>query len=135
MLNTFPSVLYPFLAPLLLRLVVGLVFVGIGVRTWRKSRHLATVAVPVVGAQAWVPYLAGLLEIALGLMFIAGWYTQIAAIIGLLGTIKYAVYYKWRPHMLEEFYPISPLAAVLIGAICFSLLISGAGALAQDLPL
>mgnify|MGYP001570389592 CR=1 FL=1 len=135
MLNVFPGLLLPFLAPTILRVVIGLVFIGLGIRTWRHAQRLANVEVPVVGSRAWVPYLAAFFEITLGLMFIAGWYTQVAALIGALGTIKYAVYYKWWPHMLEKFYPISPLAAGLMGAICFSLLISGAGAFARDLPL
>src|SRR5262245_3349941 len=130
MLNVFPQLLLPFFAPFILRVVVGLVFVAIGIRTWRKAQHLGQVPIPIFGApMAWVPYTTGFFEIILGLMFITGWYTQIAALIGLLGSFKYAVYYRWYPHMLEEYYPISPLAATLLGAICLSLLVSGAGAL------
>lgn len=133
--TVFPDLLVPFLAPLILRVVVGLVFISFGIRAWRRAGTLAHVSVPVVGAQAWVPYLAGFLLIALGVMFLAGWYTQVAALIGILGMVKYAVYRKWWPHMVEEYYPISPLAAALIGAICTSLLISGAGLHAFDVYL
>jgi uncharacterized membrane protein YphA (DoxX/SURF4 family) len=135
MLNVFPSLLYPFFAPLILRVAVGLVFVWLGVRTWRRAGRLAGVVLPIIGKQAWAPYVAGLFEIALGLMFLAGWYTQVAAILGIVGMIKYAIYHKWWPHVMEEYLPVSPLAIILIAVICLSLLVSGAGALAQDLPL
>jgi uncharacterized membrane protein YphA (DoxX/SURF4 family) len=133
--TVFPDLLVPFLAPFILRAVVGLVFVSIGIRTWRKAAHLAHVPVPVVGARAWVPYLVGFLEICLGVMFLAGWYTQAAAAIGILGSIKYAAYHKWYPHMLVEYYPLTPLSAALIAAICVSLLVSGAGLHAFDVYL
>ncbi|HEV7449402.1 MAG TPA: DoxX family membrane protein [Candidatus Paceibacterota bacterium] len=135
MLNTFPMLLYPFFAPLILRVAVGLLFVGVGVRTWRHAARLAEVSVPVLGKQAWVPYFVGLFELALGLMFLAGWYTQVAAIIAIIGVIKYAVYRRWWPQVLAGYFPVSPTTAVLLAVICLSLLISGAGAFAQDLPL
>ena len=68
-------------------------------------------------------------------MFLAGWYTQIAAILGILGMLKYAAYRRWWPQALAEYFPIGPLSAFLIAMICLSLLISSPGAFAQDLPL
>ena len=135
MLNVFPGILIPFFAPLLLRVAVGVVFVCIGIRTWRRARELAAIPLPLIGAQAWMPYLAGVLEIALGLMFVAGWYTQVAALLGLVGMVKYAVYRRWCPRLIEGYFPISALAAVLIGAICVSLMFSGAGLHAFDIYL
>lgn len=133
--TVFPDLLVPFFAPFILRVAVGLVFVSIGIRTWRRAGTLAHVSLPFIGAQAWAPYLVGVLEVALGVMFLAGWYTQVAALIGILGSIKYAVYHKWWPHMVEEYYPLTPLSATLIAAICVSLLISGAGLHAFDVYL
>lgn len=136
MLNPFPDLLVlGFFAPTVLRVAIACVFACIAWRTWSKADHLGRVALPFIGARAWAPYLAGSAETLLAFMFLVGWYTQIAALIGILGTIKYVCYKLWWPRMLEEYYPMAPWTVFLMSAICLSLLLSGAGALALDLPL
>jgi uncharacterized membrane protein YphA (DoxX/SURF4 family) len=136
MLNPFPSLLtYAFFAPALLRLGLVCVFGYVAVRTWRRAAHLSRVPLPLIGAQAWAPYAAAIAEAALGLMFLAGWYTQIAAILGILGMIKYAAYRVWRPEVMREYFPLSGSAALLVALVCLSLLLTGAGAWALDVPL
>jgi hypothetical protein len=136
MLNPFPSfLLFSFFAPTLLRLGLACVLGYMALYTWRRAGHLAQVPLPLIGAQSWAPYLASVAEAALGLMFLVGWYTQIAAILGLLGMLKYVAYRLWWPKVLGEYFPFTGVAALLFAVMCLSLLLSGAGALAYDLPL
>lgn len=132
MLNPFPGLLvYGFFAPTLLRLAVAVVFAWAAWSQWSHRKELGHVRFPLVGGGAWVVWLTLLVEIlaALGLFF--GYYTQWAAILGALLALKYAVW----DHRYPKFFPLSRAAALLILVICLSLLLSGAGALAYDLPL
>src|SRR5581483_5512105 len=135
MLNPFPQLLvYGFFAPTIVRVAVALVFAYLGWRTWRRARHLGGVPLPIIGAQSWLPYVAALAEWALAAMFFVGWYTQIAALLGLVGVLKYFIYWKWWRRAQFEYVPFSATTVLLVGAICLSLLLSGAGAHAFELP-
>jgi len=136
MLNPFPQLLvFGIFAPTLLRVVIAIIFAYVGLHTWRRAAHLAHVRLPIVGAQAWVPYVAGLAELALAAMFLVGWYTQIAALLGIAGMIKYAMYRRWWPQAGAEYLPFSSGVAILVSIICLSLLLSGAGQPAFDVYL
>jgi uncharacterized membrane protein YphA (DoxX/SURF4 family) len=136
MLNTFPSLLvYGFYAPTLLRLGLVAVFIWLAWRTWQKRTAWRHATLPIIGSQSWIPTLAVIAEVALGAMFFFGWHTQIAAVLGILAALKYFIYARWWPRALEVYFPISAGTAFLILVICVSLLLSGAGAVAYDLPL
>jgi len=136
MLNVFPSLLtYTFFAPTLLRLGVALILLWSAWQALRHRHRRAALPFHIFENAPWIPYVAALAEAALAAMFIAGWYTQIAALLGIAGALKYAIYRRWWPSALEVYFPISPGAAFLMFVICLSLLISGAGAVAFDLPL
>ncbi len=134
MLNPFPELLtYSLLAPFILRLVVGFVFINLGYLAFKGEKErwqisLSTLKIP-------SPKLAvkifGGLEIIGGVMFVLGLYTQIAALVlGLLVFAESYVEYK-DPAILKRNF----VFYITILAIVLSLLLSGAGAFAIDLPL
>jgi uncharacterized membrane protein YphA (DoxX/SURF4 family) len=70
-------------------------------------------------------------EVIIGVMLIIGLYTQIAALLALIGAIK-LIYFRNRFPSLSE----KPVAYhLLVIAVSASLMLSGAGAIAVDLPL
>jgi len=118
MLNTFPTLLsLGLLAPFLLRLVVGIFFVRKGIDDAKKSR---------VVKEVWGRLLS-FLEVASGILLIVGAKTQIVSIITLFLSIYAISKLKERG---VEFY-----LYLLLATISISLLFSGAGFLAVDLPL
>ncbi|MDE2071384.1 MAG: DoxX family membrane protein [Patescibacteria group bacterium] len=136
MLNTFPNLLtYGFFAPTLLRIAVAATFFYLAMHTWRHQKYTGGIVLPVVGAQQWMPAFVALVECALAVMFAVGWHTQIAALVGVLVAIKYAIYRRFWPGAGAAYIPLSASTIALMFVICLSLLISGAGALAYDLPL
>lgn len=134
MLNPFPDLLvYSLLAPFFIRIVAGLVFVNLGVlafknekRSWQISLNTLRVPNPSVAVK-----ILGAVEIALGVMLVLGFYTQVAALIlGLLTFAETYVEYK-DPAILKRNF----VFYLLVLSILLSLLFSGAGAFAIDLPL
>jgi uncharacterized membrane protein YphA (DoxX/SURF4 family) len=136
MYTLFPSLLvYSYYAPAVLRLGVAVVFAYSAWRAWSGRRNWAHAPLPIIGPRSWMPAVAAVLEFALAAMFFFGWNTQIAAILGIIGAVKYWAYRQWWPRALNAYFPISTGAAFLIAIICLSLLMTGAGAFGQDLPL
>lgn len=117
MLNPFPDLLiYSTLAPFILRVVLGFVYLDLGLLNFKKSGYTK---------------LIGLVEIMGAVMLFLGFYTQIAAIIFILiGAGSFYVEYKDEAILKRDivFY-------LLVLSISISLLLSGAGAFAKDLPL
>ena len=132
MLNTFPDLLiYSFFAPTILRVGVAIVFLYGAYVQYSRIEELSHLELPVFGRAPWAIWLSILAHVAIGLMLLLGYYTQIAAILGLLGGIKGVVYAKKYPRL----FPLCRLEYGFVILICFSLLLSGAGAFAYDLPL
>ncbi len=132
MLNTFPQLLvYGFFAPTILRAAVACAFFYLAWYHWKKRAELSRVKFIVVGSGVWIPILAAIIELAVGVGLFVGYYAQIAALLGLLFVFKCSVWRKKYP----QFFPLSQIANILLAAICLSLLLSGAGALAFDVPL
>jgi len=134
MLNPFPELLtYSLLAPFILRLMVGVIFINLGMlafkgekERWQISLNTLNIPNPKLAVKIF-----GGLEVIGGVMFILGFYTQIAALIlGLLVFAEAYVEYKDPAILKRNFVFYS-----LILAIVVSLLLSGAGAFAIDLPL
>ena len=134
MLNPFPDLLiYSLLAPFILRVVVGLIFVNLGVLAFKneKERWLTSLSVLKVPNPKIATRIFGVIEIIGGIMFILGFYTQVAALaLGLLTFIEAYVEYK-DPVILKRNF----VFYIMLLAIVISLLFSGAGAFAIDLPL
>jgi len=134
MLNPIPELLtLSFFAPFLLRIAVGLIFLSLGYRHIVKERAATAAAVNERWGQLgtfFVWYL-GIAEIAAGLLILLGLWTQIAAIVGAVIAIKMLFLKKRHAVLARE----STLFYGLLLAVCLSLLVSGAGAFAFDLPL
>jgi len=134
MLNPFPDLLtYSFFAPLILRVIAGLIFIDLGVLLFRNERQRWLISLSTIKApqpEITVKVL-GVIEIAGGLMLILGLYTQIAALaLALLTFAEAYVEYK-DPAILKRNF----VFYIMLLAILLSLLLSGAGAIAFDLPL
>lgn len=129
MFNTFPTLLvYSFFAPLVLRIAIAVVFAYLSYHAF-AHRKAAASPLPFVGGP-WAALFAALAYSIVGLLLLVGAYTQLAAVAGmaLLGTATLA-----REH--AAFTPLSKSSVLLTFVILGSLLLTGAGALAFDLPL
>jgi len=132
MLNPFPIQFLALLAYLILRVFVGGILLYLGF-THLKYRHDLTFALSI----PWFPHstfsvlMLFSTEIIIGCMFIGGFYTQYAAIIGMILALKMLVFYKrfTSPRLPGRLFYI-----LLFGA-SLSLFITGAGAFAFDLPI
>jgi uncharacterized membrane protein YphA (DoxX/SURF4 family) len=134
MLNTFPELLsYSPLAPFILRGIVGLILLDMGLLKYKKERHrwIASLqALHVQPASMWVS-LTGAIEVVSGLMLLAGIYTQLASLTVIILT-GLELFVEWKDETILKrgfvFY-------LLILVIAVSLLFTGAGAFAFDIPL
>ena len=132
MFNPFPELLMlGFFAPTLLRFAAALVFAYLAYRHFENRAKASRIVFPLVGSGSWIVWFAILSEVAVAAALFAGYYTQIAALVGMVIALKHIV---WRGKY-PGFFWITRSAAFLLFVICLSLLASGAGALAFDLPL
>lgn len=132
MLSLFPQIL--FLSPIgttLLRVTAGLVFLLMGWKHYKNRDALSTMQFIVIGGGLWIPMVTAFVEVAVGITLTLGIYTQAAAIVGAAIALK-SVVWKGR---YPAFFPLSRTASVLLLVISLSLIMSGAGAFAFDLPL
>ena len=134
MLNPFPDLLtYSLLAPFLLRLVAGLIFINLGTLAFRSERvqwlqSLKTLGIPKPKISLRI---LSVLEIVGGIMLVLGSYTQISALVLVLFTFA-ENYIEYRdPAILKRNF----VFYLMLLSIVLSLLFSGAGAFAIDLPL
>lgn len=132
MLSLFPDILWlsPF-AYTLLRITAGLVFLSVAWTHVEKRDELSRIDFTVAGSGLWIPIFAGIVEFGIGVALVLGIFTQAAAILGALGALKSFIWKRRYPAMI----PISRTASALLFVICLSLVVTGAGALAFDLPL
>lgn len=134
MLNPFPELMvYSLMGPFILRVVLGIIFIDLGILKFKgeKKRWISSFeAVGLRPADALVS-LYGLLQVVGGVMILVGFYTQVAALAFVILT-GIEVYFEWKDEALLKrnivFY-------ILLFTISLSLLLTGAGAFAIDLPL
>lgn len=114
-LSIFPGLLtFQLVAPFLLRLVVGFFILSIGWDRYKKPYKSACIIYAVAG-----------------ILLILGLYTQIAAILALI-VLKFDFYMdKKNGHVSREKF----ILQVVVNIIVISLLFTGPGFLAFDLPL
>jgi uncharacterized membrane protein YphA (DoxX/SURF4 family) len=132
MLNPFPI---QFLAPLaytVLRVVVGTVLFSLGLSHLRDRDSLAPLF-----SFSWFPYgrfavwYLALIELAVGLMFLFGFLTQIAALLAMFLSLKFIVMRsRWSAPSIPD-----RLFYILLFGASFTLFVTGAGAFAFDLPI
>lgn len=134
MLSVFPNLLtYQLLAPFILRLVVGLIFLDLGYLKLTKEKESWNLFFKTIHFQPTIVFVMifAIIEIVGGLFLISGFLTQLVALI--FAIILFAeAYIEIRDSQLIKrdivFY-------LLLLIICISLLFLGAGAFAFDLPL
>lgn len=134
MLNPFPEFLnYALLAPLVLRVVVGFIFVDLGLLKFKSEKDRWLASFDTLGlrpATLFVP-LYGALQVIGGFMLFFGLWTQVAALFFVLSTgIELGI--EWRA---REILRRDAVFYLLVFVISLSLLLTGAGAFAIDLPL
>lgn len=132
MLSLFPQLF--FLSPLeatLLRIAAALVFAYIAWQQFKHKDELARFRFPVVGSGEWIVWFAVLAEAAIAILLFIGFYTQAAAILAAIASLKYAFWSTRAP----VFSPISRGTALLLFVITLTLVVTGAGPFAFDLPL
>ena len=134
MLNTFPNLLtYGLIAPFILRVVVGIIFLDLGYLKLGKEKSAWNLFFQTIHFKPSYVFVALLatIEIVAGAFLIVGYLTQIAALV--MAIILFAeCYIEMQDGSLLKrdivFY-------LLLLAICVSLIFSGAGKFAFDLPL
>ncbi len=134
MLNPFPELLnYALLAPFILRMIVGLIFLDLGFLKFKaeKSRWMASFETLGLRPTDFFVPLYGALQIAGGMMLILGLYTQIAALFFVLSTGAELFVESRAQSVLKRDYTFY----LLLFVISLSLLLTGAGAFAFDIPL
>lgn len=128
MLNVWPELFtYEILAKTLLRVAVALFFLTHGVRTlslWGIGAFFKR-----FGAWGvWVARFATALQVAVGALLLVGAWTQIAALIGALLSLKLSVVARRFPTVA----PHERTTYYLVAVVCVALLFLGAGAFAID---
>lgn len=132
MLNTFPDLLtYSFFAPTLIRIAVAISFAGIAYAVYTRRDEIARISFPIIGKAPWLAPLSALIHALIAVALFAGYYTQVAALLGALSALKQAYFAKQYPRAI----PLCRAEYILLVFMCLSLLLSGAGATALDLPL
>jgi putative oxidoreductase len=134
MLNTFPTLLtYSFVAPTILRAVVGLIFLDLGLLKFKgeRERWIASFEALHLKPSGFLVQLLGVIELVGGLFIFIGLYTQVSAIVlGVFTTLEMYAEYKDALLLKRNF-----TFYLLILAILVSLIFTGAGAYAFDIPL
>ncbi len=134
MLNPFPELLtYSLMGPFILRVVLGLIFLDLGILKFRseKARWIASFQSLHLNPADILVSVYATLEIVGALMLAFGLYTQIAALAFIIFTaLEFYIEYKDASILKRNivFY-------LLLLAISVSILLTGAGAFAFDIPL
>lgn len=131
MLNPIPELLtYSFFAPTLLRVVVAGILAYELYSQFQNREEISQLRYPLLRGPA-VFWTAAALGVVIIIALLLGYFTQYAAIAA-------AVLSFWGIVQLKRdrgLFCLSRTTYVLLLAICISLLATGAGALALDLPL
>lgn len=134
MLSLFPSALsYGFFAPTIVRCAAGITFLYIAITLVNTRIVLQSISnLPIVGRmRPWMIWTSAAFTAVVGAALVAGLFTQAAAIVGALIALKHALgYKKYRAYL-----PLSLGTYLLLMVICISIIVTGAGAFAFDLPL
>jgi|SRR3989344_2496599 len=134
MLNVFPELLnYSLLAPFILRVVVGLIFIDLGGLIFRSERQRWIASFEALGLRPTnllIPIYA-LVQIVGGIMLIIGLWTQVAAL-ALVIITGIELYIEWSA---KEILKRDMVFYLLLFTISLSILLTGAGAYALDIPL
>ena len=134
MLNPFPDLLmYSFLAPFILRVFLGLIFIDLGILKFRGEKESWRTSFDTLGLRPADLFVSvyGSLQIAGGILLLIGMWTQVATLVFAIFT-GIELYIEWR---MREVLKRDVVFYLLLFIISLSLLITGAGAYAIDIPL
>ncbi len=133
MLNTFPHLLtYSFFAPTLLRIVAALAIAYVAYIHIQRRTEATHIRLPIVGhITEWMMWIGIAIETLIALALFFGYHTQIAALLAGLMSIKHYAYAKKYSRLI----PLCRADYLFLLVICASLMLTGAGAMAFDLPL
>jgi uncharacterized membrane protein YphA (DoxX/SURF4 family) len=132
--NLFPELLnYSLLAPFILRIVIGFIFIDLGILKFKgeRERWIASFETLNLRPAEFTVSIYAVLQIIGGLLLLFGFWTQAAALAFVIFTGT-ELLVEWRA---REILKRDIVFYALIFSISLSLLISGAGAFAIDLPL
>ncbi len=132
MLNPFPIQFLALLGYFILRVITGFIFLVLGYRHFKQRESLyPTLKMRVFPFEKTTTILFIITELTVGVLFIIGLYTQIAALIVIVMSLKMLFLRKYFSH------PALPnrLTYLLFFGISCCLFITGAGAFAFDLPI
>lgn len=136
MFNAFPSLLsYALFAPLLIRLAVAAFF---AMHAISHFKHKKAVAHEVANKFKWLSHETAILgvgllvlgELVLAALFFGGAWTQIASLFAIAGLLKLSFFKRSLP----SYAPFARSTYMLVIVLCLSLLLTGAGLLAFDIP-
>jgi len=134
MLNPFPELLvYSSIGPFILRVLLGLIFIDLGFLKFRSEKEAWLASLETLGlrpADLFLPLYA-LLQIIGGVLLLLGLWTQVAALAFVFFT-GIELYIEWRA---REILKRDMVFYLLVFIISLSLLLTGAGAYAIDIPL
>lgn len=136
MLNPFPDLLHLWRdAPVILRIAAACVFFYLTYASFIRKDAIAAVRFPLGLRGAWIAWFAILIELITGAALLLGAYTQYAAIVAGLAALKALTFRRAWPALADLVFPLSSGTAFLLLAVSLSLLLTGAGAYAVDIPL
>lgn len=128
MLNPFPIfITFGLIAPFMLRFFIGLIFLSFGIRCFKTI----DAGVSLQTKNKIFNKFLGVIEIIIGVLFVAGFLTQIMVIISSV-ILLFKLIFSIRK---KGFYDNVIIFYLLLFVVCLSLLFSGAGFWAIDFPL
>ena len=124
MLNPFPLFYLSEFVPTILRLLVGLSLLYVGYTQIKRRKEISEIRFPLIGKPDQTLVIIGGLIVGIdALALIVGYGTQVAAFVGILISLKHAVFAKKYPRAI----PLCRLEYVYILVILCTLVITGAG--------
>lgn len=132
MLNPFPIQFLALLAYTILRFFVGSILLYAGIRHLKNQKSIKSTFSGTRSLYGFVVILCvAFVELIAGGMLILGYYTQIAALLGMFLSLVFILFHR----KLSALSVSGKLFYVLLLGTMLSLFITGAGAFAFDLPI
>ncbi|MFA7252407.1 MAG: DoxX family protein [Candidatus Paceibacterota bacterium] len=132
--NLFPELFaFSLISPFILRVVLGFIFLNLGLLKLSKERPgwISALNILNIHPASFFASLLGIIEIVGGLLLIVGAYTQITALVlAIIALCELFIEYKEESILKRDF-----VFYLLLTTICLSLLLTGAGLFAVDIPL
>jgi uncharacterized membrane protein YphA (DoxX/SURF4 family) len=132
--NIFPELFaFSILAPTILRMAVGIVFMNLGSLKLGRERvgWITSFRLLNIRPAGFFTALLGIVEVVGGFLLIIGAYTQVTALIlGVIALSELMIEYREESILKRDF-----TFYFLLSVISFSLVLSGAGLFAFDIPM